>query len=174
MSYLMKLIAIGANLPSRYGTPQEACQAALALLEATGTIQVTACSGWWETAPVPASDQPWYVNGVAVVETALSASDLLHQLHIVETEMGRVRTVANAARVIDLDLIAYDHVLSDDSDLQLPHPRMHLRTFVLAPLCDIAPGWIHPVLLKDARSLLNALPAGEKGPQALRRAAQPE
>lgn len=166
----MILIAVGANLPSPYGTPREACAAALNLLQQHGDIRVSACSGWWETAPVPASDQPWFVNGVAQVETDLSAPDLLARLHHVEAEMGRVRTIVNAARVIDLDLLAYGQTHTDDSHLTLPHPRMHQRVFVLAPLCDIAPNWIHPTLHRDARSLLDALPAEDKGPQAIRRA----
>lgn len=166
----MILIAVGANLPSTHGTPRDACAVALRLLQRRGDIRITACSGWWETAPVPVSDQPWYVNGVARIETGLSAADLLARLHQVEAGMGRVRTVTNAARVIDLDLLAYGQILSDDSRLTLPHPRMHERVFVLAPLCDIAPDWIHPALHRDARSLLDALPAEEKGPQAIRRA----
>lgn len=167
----MKLVAVGANLPSRFGTPQQACRSALTRLEADGDIKILTCSGWWETAPVPASDQPWYVNGVAQIETTLPPEALLARLHAVEAEMGRVRTVTNAARVIDLDLIAYDDRRMDGA-LALPHPRMHQRAFVLAPLCDFAPGWIHPGLGQTAKTLLNTLPAADRAPTAIRRAAE--
>ncbi|WP_019643886.1 2-amino-4-hydroxy-6-hydroxymethyldihydropteridine diphosphokinase [Novispirillum itersonii] len=167
----MKLVAVGANLPSRFGTPQQACQSALTRLEADGDIQILTRSGWWETAPVPVSDQPWYVNGVAQIETTLPPEALLARLHAVEAEMGRVRTVTNAARVIDLDLIAYDDRRLDGA-VVLPHPRLHQRAFVLAPLCDFAPGWVHPGLGQTAEALLNALPAADRAPAAIRRAAE--
>ncbi len=139
----MILIAIGSNLPSALGGPRATCEAALDRLQALG-VKVVAVSPWYETAPVPASDQPWFVNGVAVVETTLPPEDLMALLHQVEGEFGRSRTVANAARVLDLDLLAYGRVIRS-GPLDLPHPRLHERSFVLYPLRDVAPDWEHPL-----------------------------
>lgn len=161
----MILIAMGSNLPSRFGGPRETLEAALARLAEKG-LSVAALSPWYETAPVPVSDQPWYVNGVARIETGLDAVALLAVLHAVEAEFGRVRTVANAARCIDLDLLAYGETIRDEAPI-LPHPRMQERAFVLLPLVDVAPGWVHPVSRRSVEDLIAALPPG----QGIRRAA---
>lgn len=160
----MILIALGANLPGRFGPPQAMLEAALARLPEVG-VRVLARSPWYLTAPVPASDQPDYVNGVARVDTVLDAAATLAALHRIEAEFGRVRTVTNAPRAIDLDLIAYRDEVRADAPI-LPHPRMHVRAFVLVPLGDIAPDWVHPILGKDVAALIAALPPG----QGIRRA----
>lgn len=153
------LVAIGANLPSRFGPPAAACEAALEALEARG-ISVVRRSRWWESAPVPVSDQPWYVNGVATVETPLSPAALLAELHAVEEAMGRVRTVRNAARVIDLDLLAYgDDIL--EGNLVVPHPRLAERAFVVLPLAEVAPDWRHPATGMTVPEMVAALPPGQ-------------
>ena len=150
----MIIIALGANLNSPvYGLPLQTCQAALSRLEGLG-LEVVKSSRWLKTAPVPISDHPWYVNGVAEVRTDLSPDDLLSLLHKVEEEFGRIRTEVNAPRIIDLDLIAYNDLISKPEDhLVLPHPRMHERAFVLVPLLDIDEDWIHPVLGITAKNL---------------------
>lgn len=153
------LVAIGANLPSRFGPPVAACAAALAALEARG-IHVLRRSRWWESAPVPVSDQPWYVNGVAVVETALPPAGLLAELHAVEEVMGRVRTVRNAARVIDLDLLAYGTEVLD-GNLVVPHPRLSERAFVVLPLAEVAPDWRHPATGATVAEMAAGLPPGQ-------------
>jgi 2-amino-4-hydroxy-6-hydroxymethyldihydropteridine diphosphokinase len=161
------LIAFGANLPSRkYGSPRETCLAALAALETRG-VKILRRSPFYESAPVPISDQPWYVNGVALVETALAPEALLALLHELEREFGRERREQNEARVMDLDLIAYGRRVQDAAPPILPHPRMSDRAFVLLPLRDIAPGWVHPVSGWTVEQLAEALPAG----QDIRRAA---
>src|ERR1700754_2229809 len=100
-------IGVGANLThERYGAPRQTLEAALAELRYHG-VQMRRLSPWYRTAPVPASDQPWYVNAVAEVASELPADALLAQLHAVEAEFGRRRTVPNAARPIDLDLLDY-------------------------------------------------------------------
>lgn len=148
----MILIGVGANLPSAAGPPRETCEAALTHLGRLGVI-ITARSAWYESAPVPASDQPWFVNGVAVATTQLSSAGVLAALHLTEVAFGRLRTTANAARTLDLDLLAYGNETKNDSALLLPHPRLHERAFVLFPLRDVAPDWCHPVLGKTARDL---------------------
>jgi 2-amino-4-hydroxy-6-hydroxymethyldihydropteridine diphosphokinase len=152
------LVALGANLPTRHGPPAATLAAALAALEAEG-VRILARSRWYRSAAVPASDQPDFVNGVASVGTARAPADLLATLHRVEAAFGRARTVANAARPLDLDLIDYDGRIADgrDGGPVLPHPRAHRRAFVLLPLAEIAPGWIHPVLGRPVDARIAAL-----------------
>lgn len=156
----MILVALGANLPSRFGNPEQTLGAAYAALEARG-VRISMASRIWVTEPVPKSDQPHYRNAVICVDSSLPACDLLRSLHEIEDEFGRVRSERNAARVLDLDLLAYDDLtmgVGDGSDeMVLPHPRMHERAFVMAPLCDFVPDWVHPVLKKTAQELLDAL-----------------
>ncbi|MBX2830947.1 MAG: 2-amino-4-hydroxy-6-hydroxymethyldihydropteridine diphosphokinase [Rhodospirillales bacterium] len=158
------LIAFGANLPTdEYGAPAQTLKAALQRLAKDGDISIDLVSSFYETAPVPVSDQPWYVNGVARVRTRLSAHDLLDRLHMVEAEFGRVRRERNAARAIDLDLIAYgQELLREDGGIQVPHPRMAERAFVLLPLRDVAVGWRHPVLGRTVEELIADLPADQE------------
>lgn len=166
----MIVISIGANLTHKdYGPPRATCEAAIAALEAAG-IRVLARSPWYESAPVPLSDQPWYVNGVIAVDTDLEPLDLLLLLHRVETEFGRVRSVPNAPRYIDLDLLAYDdRVTATDARPAIPHPRLSERAFVLLPLRDIAPDWRDPRSGLPLAVLIERLPAQSDGQeQAIR------
>ncbi len=159
----MILIALGANLPSaRYGAPRATLTAALAMLEHAG-IAVTARSAWYESAPVPASDQPWFVNAVAAVATARAPAVLMQHLHDVERALGRVRDgERNAPRAADLDLIAYgDHVSSVGDWPVLPHPRLAQRAFVVQPLAEVAPDWRHPVTGQPVAELIRQVPAGQ-------------
>jgi 2-amino-4-hydroxy-6-hydroxymethyldihydropteridine diphosphokinase len=161
----MILIALGANLASpEFGGPPGSLETALRLLEEIEGVRALRRSRWYRSAPVPTSDQPWYVNGVAEVETARSPADLLAALHRIEARFGRVRGEHNAARVLDLDLIAYDDCVSAPGAAppELPHPRMHERAFVLLPLAEIAPSWRHPRLGRTAEEMVQALPAGQE------------
>ncbi len=141
----MILIALGANLPSRFGDPADTLLAAIEAIEARN-IKVLQSSRIWLTAPVPFdADQDWYHNSVIAVETNLSPLDLLQRMFDIEVEFGRVRDKKNEPRVLDLDLIAYhDEIIVDGERLILPHPRMHERLFVLKPLQDINENWVHP------------------------------
>ncbi len=159
----MILIALGANLPGRFGSPQAMLEAALQGLPGLGIFPL-ACSPWYETAPIPASDQPNYVNGVALADSIHDAAGTLAALHALEDDFGRVRAERNAARVLDLDLIDYHGEVRETAPI-LPHPRMHERAFVLVPLRDVAPEWRHPLLKRDVAALIAALPPG----QAIRR-----
>jgi 2-amino-4-hydroxy-6-hydroxymethyldihydropteridine diphosphokinase len=157
-------IGVGANLThERYGTPQQTLEAALEELRNRG-MQTLRLSGWYRTAPVPLSDQPWYVNAVAEVASDLPADALLAELHAVEAEFGRRRTVPNAARPIDLDLLDYHGEIAAGGPGRaiLPHPRMIGRAFVLRPLADLAPDWRHPVTGQAIRELLAALPPDQR------------
>lgn len=153
-------VALGANLEHPlYGAPRRALEAALEELGRRG-MAVRRVSPWYRTAPVPASDQPWYVNAVAEVVTDLSADALLARLHEVEDAFGRVRTVPNAARLIDLDLLDFHGEIASGGPgrATLPHPRMEGRAFVLMPLADLAPDWRHPRTGISIQDLLAALP----------------
>ena len=157
----MILIGIGSNLaapPAK--TPLGTAQAALPALAAPH-LHPFACSSWYESAPVPESDQPWFVNAVALIETDRDPEVLLRLMLDVEARFGRVRGERNAARTLDLDLLDYDGLLIDTPELTLPHPRLHERRFVLEPLCDIAANWRHPRLGLTAAELLARLPSGQ-------------
>lgn len=156
----MILIGIGGNLPSAAGGPAATCQAALDRL-VEGELRLLARSPWYESAPVPASDQPWFVNGVVRVETELGPEALLARLHAIEAEFGRARTEVNAARPLDLDLLAYGDLVRAGPGPVLPHPRMHSRAFVLLPLRDVAPHWTHPATGLSVDALIAGLAPGQ-------------
>jgi 2-amino-4-hydroxy-6-hydroxymethyldihydropteridine diphosphokinase len=153
-------IGLGANLShERYGSPRRTLEAALVEL-GRRQVRMLRVSPWYRTAPIPASDQPWYVNAVAEVATDLSADALLAELHAVEAVFGRTRTVPNAARPIDLDILDFRGEIAPGGPgrATLPHPRMTGRAFVLRPLADLAPGWQHPATGQPIQALLRALP----------------
>jgi 2-amino-4-hydroxy-6-hydroxymethyldihydropteridine diphosphokinase len=157
----MILIGIGSNLASReYASSAETAAAAAAEFPPLG-IEVIARSRWYRSEPVPASDQPWFVNAVAVIATGLEPATLLDRLLALEARFGRVRGAANADRTLDLDLLDYDGQRLETERLVLPHPRLHRRRFVLAPLCELAPDWRHPVFGLTASALLAGLAPGQ-------------
>ena len=161
----MILIGIGSNLAAPPATtPLQTARAALPALAAPH-LEPFACSSWYESAPVPISDQPWFVNAVALGATELDPAALLARLIDIESRFGRVRGERNASRTLDLDLLDYDGLIVDTLSLTLPHPRLHERRFVLEPLCEIAPDWRHPRLGLTAAQLRDRLPPG----QAVRR-----
>jgi 2-amino-4-hydroxy-6-hydroxymethyldihydropteridine diphosphokinase len=155
-------VGIGGNLPSAtLGPPLAVMTAALRALPARGIV-VRRRSRWYRSAPLPASDQPIYINGVLEVEARMDAAELLEALHRVEADFGRVRSAPNAARVLDLDLLAFGRsVVRGEAGLFVPHPRLHLRAFVLKPLAELAPEWRHPLLGLTTVQLLAALPPGQ-------------
>jgi 2-amino-4-hydroxy-6-hydroxymethyldihydropteridine diphosphokinase len=183
MSGQLHLIALGANLPSAAGPPRATLEAALALLAARG-FAVAARSRWRRTPAFPPGSGPDYVNGAAALaspgDPGLPGGPeaVLEALHAVERALGRDRRRRWEARVCDLDLLASgDAVLPDRATAEawmrlapaeasrrtpprliLPHPRLHERGFVLAPLADFAPDWVHPLLGLSVRELLERLP----------------
>lgn len=159
----MIFVALGSNLISaEFKTSEQLLEKSVNSLE-KNNIKVVRRSSWYRSAPIPASDQPWFVNGVVQVETTLDPAALLSVLHEVEAEYGRIRSKRNESRTLDLDLLAYDdQVIEQPGGLVLPHPRLQERAFVLRPLAEIAPAWRHPVTQRSAAAMLEALPPGQQ------------
>jgi len=146
-------IGIGSNLGDRRNN----CVEAVERLKGLRECELIRCSRWYLTSPVGVEDQDWFVNGVACLGAEVSARELLGKLLSIEAGMGRVRTEKWGPRVIDLDLLLYGMDIVKEADLTIPHPHMHLRRFVLAPLAEVDPDVIHPVLAKTASQMLQEL-----------------
>jgi 2-amino-4-hydroxy-6-hydroxymethyldihydropteridine diphosphokinase len=133
-------VALGSNL----GNPLDTVDAAIDTLAALRGSIFKAMSSLYRTAPVGLKHQPDFINAVVALDTRLPPRELLDELFAVEAHFGRERSVRNAPRTLDLDLVLYGDVVQDDPYVTLPHPRMHERAFVLVPLAEIAPGLIVP------------------------------
>jgi len=163
----MILIGLGSNLTTQeYVSSKDVLEAAFEAFSKYN-ISILKRSKFYETEPIPKSDQPWFINAVVSVKTGHNALDLLNILHEIEQHMGRVRRDKWEARVIDLDLLCYDDEIypspaewqiASKNPLQdkpvIPHARLHERNFVLIPIIDISSDWIHPVLNKNVLNLL--------------------
>ena len=163
------VIALGSNLAGDYASSKALLEAALARFPDAG-LRVLKRSRWWRSAAWPDPTQPDYLNGVALVETSLGPRVLLARLLALETGFGRVRAVANAARTLDLDLIADGRRVMAEPGLTLPHPRAHERRFVMGPLAEMAPAWRHPSLDRTAADLARSATVGADAVSQERRA----
>ena len=141
------------SLGSNVGDRAKNLQNALVALEAEN-VHVVRVSSMFETEPVDYQDQPWFLNCAVHAETQVSPLELLHALRDIEAKMGSQKLVPKGPRLIDMDILLYGDETIDAPELQVPHPRMHLRRFVLEPLAEIAPQARHPILGKSAAEML--------------------
>jgi 2-amino-4-hydroxy-6-hydroxymethyldihydropteridine diphosphokinase len=132
------------SLGSNVGDRGENLRRAIPALR-EGGINVTKISSTYETAPVDYLDQPWFLNIAVEAETELAPLTLLSALRAIETSMGSKKRIVKGPRLIDMDILLYANEVIETPELQIPHPRMHLRRFVLEPLGEIAPNVRHPV-----------------------------
>lgn len=146
-------LSLGSNLGDRLAN----LRSAIAALPDSG-ITVRKVSSIYESEPVDFRDQPWFLNCVLEAETKLSPLDLLHALHTIELRMGREKTIPKGPRPIDLDILFYADQVIDTPELQIPHPRIAQRRFVLVPLAEIAPTVHHPVSVRTVTEMLVQTP----------------
>ncbi len=146
-------IAMGSNLGKRVA----ALELARKHMSKEGDLALIDSSPYYETEPQGLPDQPRFVNAVVHLKTDLTPRELLQRLEGIELALGRQRGIKWGPRIIDLDILLYDDIIVKEDTLEIPHPRMHERRFVLEPLCDIAPEVNHPLLKKTARELLKGL-----------------
>ncbi len=149
---VLSAIALGSNL----GDSLTILNNALNVLADTAGITLEAQSSWYQTAPV-GPPQPDYLNGCALLDVQLTPQELLETLLSIEAFFGRVRRERNGPRTLDLDLLLFDDLILDSPTLQLPHPRMRQRAFVLVPLAEIAPNWVEPISGKVIAQLVQNL-----------------
>ncbi len=152
-------LSLGSNLGDRANN----LRAAVERLN-SDDLRVLRVSPVYETAPVDFTDQPHFLNAVVEVVTTLSPIELLSRTAAIETALGRERTVPKGPRTVDIDILLYRDCIVDRPELQIPHPRLTERRFVLAPLADLAPDLPHPLAKRPVRELLEAAP-----PAAVRR-----
>ena len=144
-------LSVGSNLGSR----RKNCMRGISAIEKNRECRLRRQSCFYKTEPVDYRDQRWFVNAAVEIETTCDPFELLSMLKTIEADSGRdFGEIRFGPRVLDLDIIFFDNRIVDTDDLVIPHPRMHLRRFVLRPLCDIAPKLIHPVLKKKITQLL--------------------
>ncbi|MBO9407714.1 2-amino-4-hydroxy-6-hydroxymethyldihydropteridine diphosphokinase [Shimia sp. R9_1] len=175
------LLALGGNLPSKFGTPKETIVQCIKVLSGN-SIHIRAISRFYQTPCFPAGAGPDFVNAAVAIHTDLNPRELLVCLHDIEAEFGRERLTRWGTRPLDIDLIALDDLVLPDADVQtrwrqldlqtqatkapeeliLPHPRLQDRAFVLAPLLDVAPHWRHPLIGLTVAEMFAQLPETER------------
>jgi 2-amino-4-hydroxy-6-hydroxymethyldihydropteridine diphosphokinase len=153
-------VGVGSNL----GQKQDNCRRGIAALIADGHSRLLNCSRLYRTEPVDYLAQDWFVNCAVQIETRLDPFELLAVLQDIQKKAGRIQDVIRfGPRILDMDVIFFDASIIDHPNLTLPHPRMHLRRFVLKPLCDIDPTLRHPILNQTVQQLLDNLEDAGQG-----------
>ena len=151
------IIGIGGNLKAIDGThPIKVAMKAISYFK-DYSIKVTNQSSWYETEPIPKSEQPNFFNCIVFANTNLNELDVLKSLHEIEDKLGRKRRIVNEARVIDLDLIDYSNKILISKKIVIPHPRAHQRRFVMEPLAELDKTWVHPILKININKILKNL-----------------
>jgi 2-amino-4-hydroxy-6-hydroxymethyldihydropteridine diphosphokinase len=153
------IIALGSNLSHQDLEPEAVLDAAVNRLCKLGIDQVNR-SSWWRSKAWPDPTQPAFLNGIITGLSQVEPVPLMQFLLEIEAQFGRERGLANAPRPLDLDLIAYGDLVEAGPDLILPHPRAADRRFVMGPLAEIAPDWVHPVLGQSAQALFEQASIG--------------
>ncbi len=147
-------ICAGSNI----GDKVDNCVKGIEALKEAEGVTLALQAKFYKTEPVDYKDQEWFVNTVVKIETGLDPFQLLNLLKEIEQDAGRTKApVRFGPRVLDMDIILFDDEVINGDELEIPHPRMHKRCFVLRPLCDIAPDISHPVLKKDMEQLLSSI-----------------
>jgi len=146
-------IGLGSNQGEKINNCKHAIKEILKLNESCLVAQ----SPWYKTEPWGKDDQEWFINGVIQVRTCLIPHELLSRIKEIEQRLGRINTGRWGPRTIDIDILFFDTLIMHSPDLEIPHPRIHLRKFVLIPMAEIAPHFVHPVFKKTVGYLLNDL-----------------
>ncbi|MCG6918754.1 MAG: 2-amino-4-hydroxy-6-hydroxymethyldihydropteridine diphosphokinase [Deltaproteobacteria bacterium] len=157
-------IGFGSNLGDRLNN----CRNAIGALAALPPCTLLKTSSFYETSPVGLVEQPAFINGVVLLETAEDAHWLLRQMLEIENTFGRIRTLKWGPRSIDLDLLFFDTQIINTPELSVPHPLLHERRFVLEPLNEVAPDFCHPCLGKSVADLRNDLIDGDQRVEVLK------
>ncbi|WP_255200216.1 MULTISPECIES: 2-amino-4-hydroxy-6-hydroxymethyldihydropteridine diphosphokinase [unclassified Sulfitobacter] len=175
------LVALGSNQSSVEGGPAETILRAIQIMECKG-FKIQAASRMYVNPAFPAGSGPEYTNAVVAISTNLACDEILEILHEIEAELGRERDVRWGSRTVDLDLLAVEALVLPDVQMQnhwralplpdqmrqapeqliLPHPRLQDRAFVLVPMAEITPDWLHPTLKKTVLQMLNDLPQQDR------------